>query len=158
MSMNSRVTLDFPNSGRRYAAWRNSMRGPTGRISCPIETRLSGLWDGLLFVLVTIGAKPMRWFGSVAGWLEGINKTVHAGMLKFVLAGVLLPFFMLYYLASEFFARIQGVLILRLQKHHFGLQVDDKALKLYRSFVDLDFRLCFTKSLRSLFIQYIRKL
>jgi hypothetical protein len=110
----------------------------------------ASLKDGLLFIFVTMGAKPVR---RLNGWISHIERiykpSIHSSnFFKMITRPFLVPIFLLNELLFQIFFRAQNTLIVRLNHHHFGLKVEDNALKLYRNLVDFDFFACVRKSFR----------
>lgn len=110
----------------------------------------SRLENGLLFILVTIGAQPMRRLNRWISYIECIYviSPYSISPIKMITRPFLVPCFLLNELLFQFFFRSQNILIVRLNHHHFGLKVENDALKLYRNLVDFDFFACVRKSLR----------
>lgn len=105
---------------------------------------------GPLFIFVTIGTNPVRWLNRWLGFIEGIYKPSQSltNIFKVVTRPFLVPVFLFNELLFQIFFRAQNVLIVRLNHHHFGLQVEDVSLKLYRNLVDFNFFACVQKALR----------
>lgn len=134
---------------RRRKTSNNNLRFATRTIPTawhfPCELK-----DGFLFIFVTIGTNPVRRLNGWLGFIERIYKTSQpsSNIFKMITSPFLVPIFLLNELLFQVFFRAQNVLIVRLNHHHFGLKVEDNALKLYCNLVDFDFFACVRKSFR----------
>jgi hypothetical protein len=95
-----------------------------------------------------MSAKPMRRLSGRIAIFERIYKNPIANFFELITRPLIVPVLLLDELLVQIFFRAQNALIIRLNYHHFGLKVEDDALKLYRNLVDFGFLACVRKSPR----------
>lgn len=105
------------------------------------------LEDRWLAFLVARGTQPMRWLTRRVAGLEVICKYSRHNRLKRIAGALLFPAFVCYEFLFRIFFGAQRLLILRLNRRHLGLEVDDGTLKFNGDIVNLDLNVCVQKAL-----------
>lgn len=108
---------------------------------------IGSLKDGFLTVVVAFGTKPMLRLAKCLGWIERVHKCSNRNLLKRVTGTLLFPCLVMCEFLLQVFICTQRLLILRLNRRHLGLKVEDGSLKLYRHLFDFSLGVCFQKAL-----------